>query len=126
MSTVRFARTTGGSSGAAFCTERKRSHGQGIQCRRRSSIHSLARIPRQVPHKGFRPARRFDAPSGRRLAAQASFFHGAMPAACTDARRSGILAASIFDIDFKTSFLAAIMGLILSGIIMATISFNIF
>ncbi|EEZ62151.1 hypothetical protein HMPREF0762_00243 [Slackia exigua ATCC 700122] len=33
--TVRFARTTGGSSGAAFCTERKRSHGQGIQFRRR-------------------------------------------------------------------------------------------
>ena len=39
---------------------------------------------------------------------------------------TGILAASILDIDFKTSFLAAIMGLILSGIIMATISFNIF
>ena len=39
---------------------------------------------------------------------------------------TGILAASILDIDFKTSFLAAIMGLILSGIIIATISLNIF
>lgn len=39
---------------------------------------------------------------------------------------TGMLAASILDIDFKTSLLASVMGLILSGIIMATISFNIF
>ncbi|WP_288981562.1 small multi-drug export protein [uncultured Parvimonas sp.] len=39
---------------------------------------------------------------------------------------TGILAASILDIDFKTSFLSAIIGVILSGIIMSTISFGIF
>ena len=39
---------------------------------------------------------------------------------------TGMLAASILDIDFKTSIFAAILGLILSGIIMATISFHVF
>lgn len=39
---------------------------------------------------------------------------------------TGILAASILDIDFKTSFLSAIIGVILSGIIMAIISLGIF
>ena len=39
---------------------------------------------------------------------------------------TGMLAASILDIDFKTSIFSAILGLILSGIIMATISFHVF
>lgn len=39
---------------------------------------------------------------------------------------TGMLAASILDTDFKTSIFSAILGLILSGIIMATISFHVF
>lgn len=39
---------------------------------------------------------------------------------------TGILAASILDIDFKTSLLAAISGVILSGILMSLISVGFF
>ena len=39
---------------------------------------------------------------------------------------TGILAASILDIDFKTSLLASIIGVVLSGILMSMISFGIF
>lgn len=38
---------------------------------------------------------------------------------------TGILAASILDIDFKTSFLSSIVGVILSGILMSVLSVGI-
>lgn len=39
---------------------------------------------------------------------------------------TGILAASILDVDFKTSLLSAIIGVVLSGILMSMISFGVF
>ena len=96
-----------------------------IRYLRRDYKKYIGKLFSLILEKGHRAGEKILRKAGRRGIFLALVIFIGIPFPGTGAY-TGTLAASILDLDFKTSVLAAILGVVLSGILMATLSFSAF